>query len=195
MRRILVAGLLGFLAAAHAQQAPDPKRLGMIWNAANDRMARQADAWFKDGDYPRSVQLLWFHYELDPTNYENGTNLGWMLENIEQFDRALAVYIELRTSNPTEPDCAWPEANFYSQRQAFAKIPPILEPTIKDHDPHGNTYRTLAHAYEKLNMLADSKRVWELFLAKHPSDPTAGAAKVNLNRVLKKLKEGSADKT
>jgi hypothetical protein len=41
-------------------------------------------------------------------------------------------------------------------------------------------------------MLADSKRIWELYLSKHPEDL---AAKANLDRVLKKLKEGSSKKT
>lgn len=191
MRQVLTAGLLAACAASMAQ-TPDAKRLNEVWEAANNRIVRQCDAWYKDGDFPRTVQLLRFHYALDPSNYEIGTNLGWMLENIDQYDDALAIYIELRTNNPTEPDDAWPEANFYYAKKAYGKIPPILEPTIKGHDPHPNNYRTLAHAYEKLNLLADCKRVWELYLSRHPDD---GAAKVNLDRVLKKLKEGFSKKS
>ncbi|HVT10665.1 MAG TPA: hypothetical protein VHE55_00230 [Fimbriimonadaceae bacterium] len=190
MKKMLWAGLLGIVAMSSAQ-TPEPKRIQAIWDAAQDRIARQTDAWFKAGDYPRTVQLLRLHYSLDPTNYENGTNLGFMLENVEEYDQALAVYIQLRTTNPGEPDDAWPEANFYFKKKAYAKIPPILEPTIKDHDPHPNNYRTLAHAYEKMNMLVDSKRVWELYLSKHPDDL---AAKANLDRVLKRLKDGATKK-
>jgi tetratricopeptide (TPR) repeat protein len=191
MMRSAIAAVLLAAAGAASAQSPDPKRVAEIWESVYDRMGRQTDAWFKDGDFPRTVQLLRLHYSLDPTNYEVGTNLGYMLENIELNDEALAVYIRLRTTNPSDPDDAWPEANFYFRRKAFEKVPAILEPTIKDHDPHPNNYRTLAHAYEKLNMLADSKRVWEKYLGKHPDD---GAAKLNLARVIKKMKEGGKRK-
>lgn len=190
IKQVLAAGLLSLVAAASAQN-PDPKRVNAIWDAVQDRLARQTDAWFKEGDYPRTIQLLRIHYSLDTTSFENGTNLGFMLENVEEYDQALAVYIQLRTSNPNEPDDAWPEANFYFKKKAYAKIPPILEPTIKGHDPHANNYRTLAHAYEKMNMLGDCKRVWEQYLSKHPDDLTA---KANLNRVLKKIKDGNSKK-
>jgi len=190
MKRVFFAGLLALFAVAPSQ-VPDTKRLNTIWGAVVNRLSRQTDAWFKVGDYPRSIQLLRFHFGLDPTDYEIGTNLGFMLENVEQYDQALAVYIQLRTTNPTEPDDAWPEAFFYFKKKAYAKIPPILEPTIKDHDPHANNYRTLAEAYEKMNMFGDSKRVWELYLSKHPEDL---AGKAHLDRVLKKLKEGFSKK-
>jgi tetratricopeptide (TPR) repeat protein len=182
----LAVAALALVSAASAQN-PDPKRLEVIWDSVYDRLSRQTDAWFKDGDFPRTVQILRFHYSLDTTSFENGTNLGYMLENIELNDEALAVYIRLRTTNPNDPDDAWPEANFYFRKKAYAKVPPILEPTIKGHDPHPNNYRTLAHAYEKLNMFADAKRVWEKYLAKHPNDL---AAKANLNKVIKKLSGG-----
>jgi tetratricopeptide (TPR) repeat protein len=189
MRPILLSALLTLCAATSAQ--PDTKRIDAIWSAANERIGRQTDAWFKAGDFPRTIQLLRFHYNMHPKDYEIATNLGFMLENIEQDDKALAVYIQLRNVNAEDPDSAWPEANFYFKKKAYAKVPPILEPTIKDHDPHANNYRTLAHSYERMNMLADSKRVWELYISKHPDDLTA---KANLNRVLKKLKDGSPKK-
>lgn len=189
----ILAGLVLALTAASAQ-SPDPKRLSSIWEAANERIERQTEAWFKEGDFPRTVQLLRMSYSLNPADYETATNLGWMLENIEEFDQALAVYIQLRTENPKVPDCAWPEANFYFQKKAYAKVPPILEPTLGSK-PHGNSFRTLAHSYEKMNMLADSKRIWERFLATKPVEQEAQVAKNNLNRVLKKLKEGFSKKS
>jgi tetratricopeptide (TPR) repeat protein len=191
MKRIMLFGLALLCTAASATQNPDPKRVHAIWEAVNERISRQSDVWFKDGDYPRAVQLLRFHYSLDPSDYEVGTNLGWMLENIEQWDQALAVYIQLRTSNPKNLDDAWPEANYYYMKKAYAKVPPILEPTIKGHDPQPNIYRTLAHAYEKMNMFSDCKRVWQLYISKHPED---GTAKANLDRVTKKLSGGNSGK-
>ena len=186
-RKIALMGLLLVCGSAWAGAMSDAKRLNSIWDAVHDRLTRQSDAWFKQGDYPRVVQLLRFDYSLNPSDYDTATNLGWMLENIEQWDAALAVYIQLRTSNPNVPDDAWPEANYYYMKKAYAKVPPILEPTIKNH-PHPNTFRTLAHAYEKMNMLADSKRIWQQYLTKNPND---GPAKANLDRVTKKLAGGA----
>ncbi len=190
MKRILIAGLLALCAAALAQ-APDPKRISAIWAAADERITRQTDAWFKDGDFPRSIQLLRFHFEMDTTNFDIGTNLGWMLENVQEWDDAHAVYIKLRLSSPNDPDNAWPEAYYYQQKRLWAKIPPILEPTIKGHDPHGNNYRTLAEAYEKMNQLANCKRVWDIYLSRHPEDL---AGKAHRERIIKKMSAGSTPK-
>ncbi len=191
MKRIwIVAGVLATLGTT-TSFANDPKRIDAIWKAMKSRIVQQNDVWYNLGDYPRVIQLLRMHYSLDQTDYDIATNLGYMLESTEQNDLALAVYIQLRNSASPDPDKVWPEANFYYQKKAFAKIPPLLEPTLKQN-PHSNSYRTLAHAYEKMNMLIDCKRVWESLIAKHPED---GQAKNNLNRVSKKLKEGFSQKT
>lgn len=191
MKRLFL--VLGMVAAGSLvlAQKPQASRVSQIWAATEERLTRQNDYWFDKGEFPRAVQLLKFHYEIDKKNGEIATNLGWMLENIEQKDAALAIYIDYRKQNPGNPDAAWPEANFYFRGRAYAKVPPLLEPTLKKR-PHPNSYRTLAHSYDRLNMLSDSKRVWELLVAHHPQD---SAAKVNLQRVLKKLNEGSAKKT
>jgi hypothetical protein len=55
--------------------------------------------------------------------------------------------------------------------------------------PHANNYRTLAHAYERMNQLQDSKRVWQAMLLVYPKDLPA---KNNLERVEKKLRGGGA---
>lgn len=186
MKETVLALTLGVLTASGYAQAPDPQRIDAIWGAVNERIARQADSWFDEGDYPKVVQLLRMHYSLEPSDYEIATNLGWMLENIERREEALSVYISFRKGNPKNPDAAFPEGNFYYMKKAYAKVPPIIEPTLKEH-PHPNSYRILAHAYDRMKMYADSKRVWEAYLAEHPDD---AAAKANLTKVEKKLSGG-----
>jgi tetratricopeptide (TPR) repeat protein len=187
MKRIW--GLLALSAVATAswsQGAPDPKRVDLIWNHAADRLNQQTDVWFDDGDFPRVINLCRLMYGLYPDDFEVATNLGWMLENIELWDQALAVYIQFRTENPKNPDAAYPEASFYFRKKAYQKVPMLLEPTLKmATHPHSNNYRTLAHSYEKLNLLADSQRVWKQLLSVDPRDE---AAKQNLARVEKKLR-------
>jgi tetratricopeptide (TPR) repeat protein len=182
--RVFAVWLLCFLAGgAHAQSS----RVEQIWDIANERISSQIDAWFTDGEFPRSIQLLEFQARMYPNDYDVVTNLGWMLENVDQDDAALAVYIRFRRDNPNSPDGPLPEAEFYFRKRAYAKVIPLLEPSIR-LKPHPNAYRMLAHSYERSNLLKDSKRIWDLYLARNPSDP---AAKNNRTRVEGKMRANS----
>ncbi|MFZ4507014.1 MAG: tetratricopeptide repeat protein [Fimbriimonas sp.] len=184
MRAIWVGVLLLMSALGFAQKAPAADRTSLIWEYAGERMARQIDIWFDEGDFPRCVQLLRVQFIQDPTDYDNATNLGWMLENIERDDEAIAIYIRFNQANPKDPDRSFPEADYYFRNKAYAKVPPLLEPVLKSK-PQPNAFRILAHSYERLNQLKDSKRVWQTYIGLVPSD---GAAKRNLERVERKLK-------
>jgi tetratricopeptide (TPR) repeat protein len=176
---------LAALSAAHAPAS----RVDAIWDAANDRIAQQIDIWFTDGDYPALVSLLGVQFEMDPSSYDVATNLGWMQENIEEWDKALATYVKYREINPSDPDRALPEADFYFREKAYAKIPALLEPVLgATPHPHPNVFRILAHAYEKQHLYGDAKRVYLDYLAIDPAD---GAAKANLAKVEKRIATGS----
>lgn len=181
-------GLAAALAAqALASQTPDPKRIDAIWQAASARMYDQNDAWFEQGDYPRIVQLLRYMHSLWPTDYDTATNLGWMLENIDRTDEALALYIAYRKDNPNLYIAAFPEANFYFKNKLYSKVPPLLEPHLGLH-ASANMFRLVAHSYEKMNLLKDSMRTWEKYIALAPGDL---AAKQNEARIERKLKDGA----
>lgn len=180
--KLLFVGLATLLFAALSIAAPneDPDpRLDAIWVAAESRMSDQIDQWFEVGDYPRCIQLLRVWYAFEPHDYDVATNLGYLLKSTEAYDEELAVYVKYRKENPEDPDGPFPEANFYFERKVYSKIPALLEPTLK-RKPHGNSYRRLAHAYERLGLLTDCVRIWTAFLAVSPKD---GAAKSNLQRV------------
>jgi tetratricopeptide (TPR) repeat protein len=184
-KRILCLGLVlvASVAMGARKVAPDQKRTDAIWLAAEIRLNNQSDIWFEAGDYPRTTNLLRFMAESDPADYFANADLGWMLENMHQYDEALAVYIKFRKENPKMPDAPFPEADFYFTRKAYSKIPPIIEPTIASH-PHPNSYRVLAHSYERLGLMQDAVRVWKTYIALHPEDLTA---KKNLDKDVKKL--------
>lgn len=171
-------------AASHAASAKNDPRVDLIWSIAHNKVVDQIDVWWDAGDYPRIVQLQRLSYNIDPTDYEVATDLGWMLENVEQYDEALAVYVDFRKQNPEDPDSAYPEANFYFRQKAYAKVPSLLEPRLKAK-PHRLTYQTLAHSYERMDMLADSQRVWKSLIQLAPNDTTA---KGNLKRVESKIR-------
>lgn len=189
MNKALCAAAIALTTSAALAQAPDARRMAEIWGAARARMERQYDAWFDEGDYPRSIGGLTLMNVLWPWDYETATNLGFLLKSVEMQDLELAVYVRFRTDNPDDPDASWPEANYYFQQRLYAKVPPLLEPSINmARRPHPNTYRLLAHAYERIGMLRDAKRVWEALLAIVPGD---AAAQNNLKRVNEKLQGGS----
>lgn len=182
----LGAALTGALVLATTTGfANQSSRMDAIWRSMVGQIERQADEWFEKGEFPKSTQTLRLQFEFEPHDYEVATNLGWMLENVELWDEALAVYIRFRKMNPQDPNAAYPEANFYFRRKAYAKVPQLLEPTLP-RNPHANSFRTLAHSYEKMQMYADSKRTWEALLKRDPGDE---AAKNNLRRVQSKIQK------
>lgn len=189
MNKFLVCVIAAFALQSMGLADPTKKlvaqdRSKLIWDSVHAQLETQIDVWFEKGEFPKIVQLLRVQNQFVPSDYEVATNLGWMLENIEQWDEALSVYVRFRKQNPTDPDSAYPEAHFYFGKKAYAKIPPLLEPTIAKN-PQPNAYRTLAHSYERMKLYADSKRIWETYLKRFPDD---GAAKVNLAKVINKLK-------
>ncbi|MCE9558095.1 MAG: hypothetical protein K8R88_04020 [Armatimonadetes bacterium] len=190
MRKVLVClGLASFAAMGVASRQSTPSvptlvRVAAIWKAADERMERQTDRWFNRGDFPRVSQLLRIRLFVDRDNYERVTDLGWMLKSLERYDEELALYVAYRMTNADkDPDAAFPEANFYFERKMYAKVPPLLEPTLKQN-PHRNSYRIMALSYEKQGMFESAKRVWVAMLARFPDD---GQGKVNLERVERAL--------
>lgn len=177
-----MTGLLALLILVTSSSA-QTKRLDTVFAAMENRMYRQSDYWWDDGDFPRCVQLLRFMFRLFPKEYEIATDLGWMLENIERNDEALVTYKAFRQENPGNAEAAFPEANFYFMKKQYDKVWPIIAPTLKGN-PHPNSYRICAHSYERTDKLKESKAVWEALLNRFPDD---GPAKVNLNRVNAKL--------
>lgn len=186
IKRIALCATACCLAAVSTAQDKSVSHVDAIWDAANDRMSQQIENWFSDGDFPALINVLGFQFTLDPTNYEVATNLGWMQENVQEWDKALATYVKYRDENPKDPDRALPLADFYFREKAYAKIPALLEPTLADRPhPHPDVFRILAHAYEKQHLYGDAKRVYLAYLAIAPTD---GAAKVNLAKVERLLK-------
>lgn len=179
----MVSTLLATLALVGTTQNPSAGRINTIKEALAYRLALQTDIWFDDGDYPRVIQLLRMQAQMEPKDYEVVSNLGFLLESTDANDEALATYVWYKKLNPGTADGPYLEADFYFRKKAYIKVPPLLEPSLV-YRPHANSYRELAHSYERLNLLADSKRVWNAYLATNPND---GTAKRNLERVLKKL--------
>lgn len=180
---LLVLSCAGIACAGPQASQPSKQRLDAIWNSVDARVDTQINVWFDNGDYPMTIHLLQFQADYDSSNYDVVTNLGWMQENIQEWEDALATYEKYRSMNPKDKDRALAEADFLFRRHKYAPIPGLLEPVIASR-PHSNNYRILAHAYEKLNRYADALKVWQQLVKVDPSDLPA---KANLIKVQKKL--------
>lgn len=183
--RTLVTSLciLSMANLAVATTQASKQRLDAIWSVVDERVTQQTNVWFDDGDYPKSIHLLEIQNAYEPENYDVATNLGWMQENVEDWDAALATYKQFLKNNPNDKDRALPEAQFLFNRKKYAEIPALLEPVLK-LNPHPNNFRILAHTYERTNHYRDATRVWHLYLSFVPDD---APAKVNLARDEKRL--------
>jgi tetratricopeptide (TPR) repeat protein len=171
---------------ASAQHVTEQQRLDSIWYAATNRMSQQCDLWYSHGEYLRCVQILKLETAILPYDFDNVSLLGWFQQSTDDEPGELATYVAFRKNNPGDPLGPYLEALFYYRKKLYAKVPPLLEPLLNQNPhPDANVYRELAHCYEDMNLFADSKRVWEAYLAFTPNDP---AAKNNLTRVEKKLK-------
>lgn len=188
MKTALIALSIVAAASATAQAKPSAGANAAL-AAISGRLSAQSDIWFHDGEFPTIAQALRFSNRLNPREGEIAENLGWMLENIEEDGEALATYIRYGKENPQDPDRHYMEAYFYFQKRVFAKVPPLLEPAVREGKASPNTYRTLAHSHERMNQFADSKRVWEAFMKRFPND---GAGPNNLRRVTEKLEKQRA---
>ncbi len=178
----------GTASPSAAPMGPPPseaQRLDEIWSAVNDRIGTQVDIWFNNGEYPKLIQLLEFQQEMTPSNYDTATNLGWMYENIQDYESALAVYLRYRDQNPNEPDNLMPTAEMYFRIKKFPEVIKYVAPIIDRPHLHANHYRILAQSYERTGKLKDAERILMKYIAIDPED---GQAKVNLARVQRKLK-------
>ncbi len=161
-------------------------RLNEIWDHIDNRFITQSDVWFELGEFPSCVALLKVQTGYSPDDYEMMTNLGWMLENIEQYDEARAVYLDFGTRHPKIGDAMYALGFSYFNRKEYQNAIKVLEPTLI-HNPSPNTYRILARSYELISKPLDAIRIWELELKKYPNELSAIA---NIKRVKLKLASG-----
>jgi tetratricopeptide (TPR) repeat protein len=161
-------------------------RLNEIWDHIDNRFVDQSDVWFDDGEFPSCVAILKVQAAFSPDDYEMATNLGWMLENIERHDEAMAVYLDFGTRHPENGNAMYALGFGYYQKKDYANAIRVLEPTLA-RNVGPNTYRTLARSYEMMQKPLEAIRVWELELKKFPGEL---AALANIKRVKAKLASG-----
>jgi len=194
MKTALLGLTLALAGSATAQVNVVPKGetpgTSRILGGAYWRMNQQKDAWFDDGDFPAAISLLAVEVIWRPYDYQSVTDLGWMYGNIERKDLELTTYILFRNQYPKDPEAYYPEAEFYFKLRKYSQVINLIEPTVvMDSKPHSNSYRILAHSYDRVGRYKDSLRIWELYIAQSPDD---AAAKVNRDKVKSKISDGKS---
>lgn len=186
---ILTVGVL--LAAVSSAQfekmisTPGSKKIAI---AVYDRVGTEKDSMFDDGEFPAIINILSWEVLWRPNDYQTVTDLGYMYGNVERKDLELATYIRYRQAYPGVAEASYPEAEFYFKNRSYKQVVALLEPTIKmNPKPHPNTYRLLAHGYDRLGMYKESIATWETYIALAPDD---AAAKLNRDKVKAKLSGG-----
>ena len=165
--------LLATLPLLMANLAPQPSpRIRVMEESLRNRFSSQVDTWFDNGDYPRCMQLLKIESRMYPTDYDTLTNYGFLAESAEFADEAFSNYVWFMGKNPHTADGPYPLAEFFFRNRAYVKVPKLLEPTLGMH-PHANTFRVLAHSYERLGYYKEAIRIYEQFIKLYPNDLNA----------------------
>ena len=152
-----------------------------IETAMANRMVAQQDGWFHDGDFPAIISAMRYQNNVWPFDEESASNLGWMLGNVDQKDEEIAVYMRFMHANPDNPNAPYSAANFYYMKKNYIMAVSLLAPSVKMATlPHPNSYRLLAHGYQRLGFLTESLQAWDLYLPHSKGD---AAGYMNRNRV------------
>ncbi len=185
---LTLVGTVGIATAQVSQSTPGTTPGSKkILESAYYRIGQQRDAWFAKGNFPAAIHLISFEVQWRPYDYEAVTNLGWMYGNIERPDLELAVYTRFAETFPNDPEGWYPLAEFYYMLKQYRQVITYLEPTMAmERKPHANSYRLLAHSYDRLGYFKQAVETWDRYLAINPDD---AAAKNNRDRVAKKLDE------
>lgn len=161
-----------------------------MFGAVAGRVEAERDAMFDDGAFPAAIASLAWEVIWRPYDYEVVTNLGWMYGNIERYDLELATYVRFREGFPEWAEAYYPEAEFYFKKRVYKPVAALLGQTIDfETKPHPNSYRLLAHAYDRLGNYSESLRVWEILVKLTPDD---AAAVVNRDKVKRKISESGS---
>lgn len=163
----------------------EPSRVDWVIYYMDKAIKEPTDQWFTDGEYTASVQLLKLRYEISPFHYDALTDLGWMLENMTQWNDAEGYYTRYIDEYPEYIDSSLPLGQFYLFRKNYQKVIDTLEPQLK-RKPHANQYRILARAYDLLQKPVDALRVYRELISQYPDD---AQAKVNAERMEKKIRD------
>ena len=172
----------------HPIPAPQNQQIQVdgIITAVVDRLWRQTDVDWHEGDYPRIVALDRIITEADPQFLEAYSNGGWLMDSLGRTKDAEAYYTLGTRRNPHAAYAFWnlgffyfnSTHNYYAAARAFAIDTEQVDADLND-------WKMLAHSQEKAGQWDDAVATWRKIKTRWPNG-------LSVDRLLREAEEKRA---
>ncbi len=188
---------MGLLGAVNSNRADS------IYSAYEDLLLRRLDAHYHAGEFHQSANIFQILHGIHPDDANLVRTWAWMLGNANEQDEAFSVMMSFRLAHPADAEAALGEAELFVQQAReedripqrgpswmgsplWWRIPPLLEPHLEQKDLPLTVFTFLSASYEKVGLLREALRVWEIRKNRFPDDP---ACTPNINRLKSLLQQ------
>lgn len=160
---VLWLAVPGFAAPPTAAPAPAAQRVQAdgIAAAVVDRLWRQTDGYWHEGDYPRIVALDRIITEADPQFLEAYATGGWLMDSLGRTADAEAYYTLGTRRNPRAAYAYWNLGFFYfNTTHDYAAAARAFRSDTQQADADLNDWKMLGHSYEKAGEWQEAVATW-----------------------------------
>jgi tetratricopeptide (TPR) repeat protein len=148
------------------------KRTAQTRDFLLDRIAEQIDTYWHAGKWDECMRLLRQDIEIDPSDTEAYTDLGWVLANLNRDAEAVAVYEAGIAANPKSFDIPHHFGMFYSRRKKYEQAIEQFRVAIKKGAPQ-TWQHMLPDTLEIVGRKQEALDQWRELLKRFPNDPIA----------------------
>jgi tetratricopeptide (TPR) repeat protein len=153
-------------------------------NHVADELAKRVDHYWHKGDFDSMAFLEARIVELDPSDVETWSSLGWVywacLNNEAKAERTLRAGL---AANPNRYELYDELGNYLYRRKRYGEAAATLSRAVKFKNAHVLTWNSYAHALEKMGRNEQAAGVWRKMAAQFPGNPHSS---VNLARMKRK---------
>ena len=190
--------LLSMLPSAPVQAARHPARplapvpvnqqiqVEGILGGAVDKMWRQTDNYWHNGDYPRIVALDRIITEADPQFLEAYSTGGWLMDSLGRTQDAQAYYTLGTKNNPHAAYAFWTLGFFYfNTAHDYPAAARAFRKDTEQVDADLNDWKMLGHSEEKAGQWDAAVATWRQIKARWPNG-------MSVDRLLREAEEKRA---
>jgi tetratricopeptide (TPR) repeat protein len=182
--------LLSSRAKAAEELKPIPaaeaeKQTALTRDFVLDRIAEQIDKYWHAGKWDQCIRLLHQNIEIDPTDTEAYTDLGWVLANLNRDAEAVAAYQSGIAANPKSFDIPHHFGMFYSRRKKYEQAIEQFRTAVRNGAPR-MWQHMLPDTLEQAGRKQEALDEWRELLKRFPDDPMAKQRIKALEKALEK---------
>ncbi len=160
-----------------------------IAGAVVDRLWRQTDGYWHEGDYARIVALDRIITEADPQFLEAYSAGGWLMDSLGRTSDAEAYYTLGARRNPHAAYAYWNLGFFYfNTRHDYRAAARAFKADTRQADADLNDWKMLGHAYEKAGQWNEAVATWRAIKRRWPQG-------MSVDRLLRECLEKQARAT